>query len=306
MRLQYHGYEVSTVMCSGLTGQPGSAGFVLAFFLTFQPKQIPQLAHVDCEAREIRDLRLRVSVQAAKRSMVLGVVGCLEQAFLRVDQYGHQDTKRFELFLSEGQLAAIEQARGTGGLVFDLELFATATGNKGAEYTKAEFKYERNLVDWTKLLREFGASEYMCVPVAMPQVGSENAHTAAVKWLRSAQKFMQQGEFAAAIGECRHVLEKLTVVNEEAVAAVAGDAPCLDDEHVLSAYVSRKERRAMTRGQRLVLVRMAVFHLTNIAHHPGGHPEQTLSREDASLVLASTAALVSASVASRFDSETAS
>ena len=301
MRLQYNGFEVSTVACTGITSQAAAGGHALAFFLSFQPKPIPQSPMTDAEAAEVRDFRLRVTVTCGQQTMLLGVVGCLEQAFLRVDKYSYVDTKRFEFVLGEGQLAAIEDVRGTGGVSFALELFATSMGNKGAEYTKAELKVECSVADWVKLLSDMGATEYLCVPVALPKVGVHDVHAPAIKWLRSAQKFMLQGEFATAIGECRHALDSLTSLTEDAAEA-GGIAARVKESRVLEVYNSprRQERKRMTRGQRLVLVRLAVYHLTNISHHQAEHPEQTLSREDASLVIASTAALLSASIAQRF------
>lgn len=300
MRLQYNGFEVASVTCSGLTGQLGAAGHALAFFVRFQPKQIPNVQHVDTVATVLRDFRLRVSAVVGTKSMLLGNLTCLEQAFVRLDQYSFEDTKRFELLLSEGQLAAIEDARGAGGATFTMELFATALGNKGAEYTKADLQLERNVVDWTKLLADIGSTQFICVPVAVAHVGTQDVHAPAVKWLRSAQKYMLQGEYATAISECRHALDSLSRVTEE--AGGADDTPAsLREGRVLQAFTPWRERKSMTRAQRLVLVRMAVFHLTNIGHHQAEHPEQTLSREDASLVIASTAALLSASLAGRFD-----
>lgn len=301
MSLQYNGFEVSTVSCTGVTGQPAAGGHALAFFLTFQPKQIPKSAMSDAEATEVRDLRLRITVTSGRKTLLLGLVGCIEQAFVRVDKYGHVDTKRFEFVLGEGQLAAIEEARGTGGVSFSLELFATSIGNMEPWYTKAELRVERSVADWVDLLSEMGATEYLCVPVALPKVGVNDVHAPAIKWLRSAQKFMLQGEFATAIGECRHALDSLTSLTEDAAEA-GGIAAMTKESRVLEAYNSprRQERKRMTRGQRLVLVRLAIYHLTNISHHQAEHPEQTLSREDASLVIASTAALLSASIAQRF------
>jgi hypothetical protein len=301
--LQYNGFEVSTVACTDITGQPAAGGHALAFFLTFQPKQIPNGAMSDAEATEVRDLRLRVTVTSGRKTLLLGFAGCLEQAFVRVDKYGHVDTKRFEFVLGEGQLAAIEEARGIGGVSFSLELFATSVGNKGPWYAKAELKVGRSVADWVKLLSDMGSAEYLCVPVALPKVGVDDVHAPAIKWLQSAQKFMLQGEYATAIGECRHALDSLTSLTED-VAEAGGFAARVKESRVLEAYNSprRQERKRMTRGQRLVLVRLAVYHLTNISHHQAEHPEQTLSRQDASLVLASTAALLSASIAQRFDS----
>ena len=82
--------------------------------------------------------------------------------------------------------------------------------------------------------------------------------------------------------------------------AVQAELTQLREDSLRERAELENQRKRMTRGQRLVLVRLAIYHLTNISHHQAEHPEQTLSREDASLVIASTAALLSASIAQRF------
>src|SRR5690349_12250021 len=164
MTLRYHGYDVAAVSFTGMFGQKAVGGWSLKFSLTFAPKQIPQGPHVDYQVKEVSDLRVHVSVSSAAKALVpLGVAHCQQQRFFAIHKYSSNEGRLFELVLSEGQLAALEEMRGGGGLTFKFDIYARGEGDRGPEPLQTEFTKEFTLSDWTKVLKDMGAAEYLCV-----------------------------------------------------------------------------------------------------------------------------------------------
>lgn len=292
MYLRYNGFDIAGIAFSGMHGQRAVGGWQLKFSLTFQPRQVPQVAHVDFQVSEVHDLRVHVSVAATMGEVFpLGVAHCQQQRFFRVNEYSSQEGRLFELMLAEGQLAALEAMRGAGGLNFKFDIYARGEGTRGPEPLQAELKKAFNLSDWTKLLEEMGAAEYLCVPLLLPTVTPHDPHASAIDQVRRAQKFMLQGEYRAAVASCRESLELLTKLHE----ASSGENGPLATGAVMTAF--RTNRMEMSRAQRLIFLRIAAYHLTNLGHHPSGKSEDVLSRQDAALSIAACAGLVSASMA---------
>jgi hypothetical protein len=292
MDLRYNGQDIATVSFSGMFGQRALGGWALRFSLTFRPKQVPQTPHSNFQAEGVYDLRVHVSVSTrACPAVFLGVAHCRQQRFFSITDYGHAEGRLFDLTLLEGQLAALEEMRGADGITFHFDIFAQGNGTCGPLAMEGALAKEFNLSEWTKLLRDMGAAEYLCVPLLLPKPRSGDPHEGAVKHLRRAQDFMLQGEYRSAVGSCREALELLTVVHERAAA----DGGLLSSAAVLKAY--DKTRKQMTRAERLVLLRMAALHLTHLGHHPSERTADVLSRQDASLAVATCAGLISASMA---------
>jgi hypothetical protein len=292
MYLRYNGCDVASISFGGMFGQKAVGGWSLKFSLTFQPRQIPRGPHVDFQASEVNDLRVHVAAgSTASQMSPLGVAYCHQQRFFRINEYSSPEGRLFELVLAEGQLAALEAMRGAGGLTFKFDIYARAEGTRGAEPVQAELTKTFNLSDWTELLKNMGAAEYLCVPLLLPAVDSHDAHAGAIEHVRGAQRFMLQGEYKAAVASCRESLELLSRLHD----AASGEEGPLATSAVMSAY--RTNRAEMTRAQRLVFLRIAAYHLANLGHHPSARFDDVLSRQDAALSIAACAGLISASMA---------
>jgi hypothetical protein len=291
MQLRYHGYDVAGITFGGMFGQKAVGGWSLKFSLTFHPKQIPQGPVVDYQVAEVQDLRVHVSVSStAGPVQPLGIAHCLQQRFFTIHQYSSQEGRLFELVLSAGQLAGLEEMRAGGGLKFKFDIYARGEGTRGPEPLQAEFTKDFNLSEWTKLLMEMGAAEYLCVAVLLPACNSDNPHAPAIAYVRRAQDFLVQGEYRAAVASCREALEVLTGLQDKAAGT---DGPH-STAAVLSAY--RTSRSDMSRAQRLVFLRIATNNLTHLGHHPPERSEDVLSRQDAALTITTCAGLISASM----------
>lgn len=294
MSLRYNGQEVALVSFTGMWGQKALGGWKLQFSLTFDPKPVPKSPFFKFEAHRVSDLRVHVSVATeTSQPLFLGVAHCRQQRFFPINDLGQRPGHLFDLSLLDGQLAAIESMRGSGGVTFHFEVFAQGDGTEGPLPMETSLREELNLSDWTKRLHEMGAAEYLCVQMLVPRPSSGDPHVPAIKYLRRAQDSMLRGDYRAAVASCRESLELLTALHEREFATTH-----LTSAKVLQAFNDR--RKTMSREERLVFLRMAAQHLTHLGHHHSENPRDVLSREDASLVMTVCAGLLSASVADGF------
>lgn len=294
MSLRYNGQDVALVTFTGMTGHKALGGWLLRFSLTFEPKPAPKSPFFNFEADGVYDLRVHVSVAAgASEPLFLGVAHCRQQRFLAVNDTAQRQGHLFDLRLLDGQLAAIEDMRGSGGVTFQFDVFAQGSGSLGALPMETSFRQDFNLSEWTKRLAEMGAAEYLCVPMLLPRPGAGDPHEPAIKHLRRAQEAMLRGDWRAAVASCRESLELLTDLQEKAFAG--GN---LTTQAVVQSFGTR--RKQMSREERLVFLRVAAVQLTHLGHHPTDNPRDVLSRQDASLAIAACAGLLSASMADGF------
>jgi hypothetical protein len=291
MNLRYNNQEIALVTFTGMTGQKALGGWLLRFSLTFEPKPVPKSPFFKFEADGVSDLRVHVSVGAgASEPLYLGVAHCRQQRFFPINELAQRQGHLFDLSLLDGQLAAIEDMRGSGGVTFQLDVFAQGSGTLGQQPMETSLRQEFNLSEWTKRLAEMGASEYLCVPMLLPQAGAGDLHEPSIKHLRRAQDAMLRGDWRAAVASCRESLELLTDLQDEAFAGSN-----LTSQVVVQSFGTR--RKLMSREERLVFLRVAAVQLTHLAHHPTDNPRDVLSRQDASLAIATCAGLLSASLA---------
>lgn len=225
--------------------------------------------------------------------MPLGIAHCHQQRFFSIHKYSFNEGRLFELVLSEGQLAALENMRAAGGLVFKFDIYARGEGDRGPEPVQTEFTKEFNLSDWTKMLKDMGAAEYLNVALLLPASDTDDPHAAAIANVRRAQDYFLQGDYRGCVASCREPFEVLTKLHED----VAGKEGPLSSKTVLEAFqTNRSTRTDMSRAQRLVMLRIAANHLTHLGHHPPERSEDVLSRQDAALTISTCAGLISASM----------
>jgi hypothetical protein len=88
MRLQYQGYEIGVVTCTGLVAQPVAGAKAPAFFIR------PSKYLIFTRHARVVDAGLAPACQRpiGARSMLLGSVACREQAFISIDEYAYEQT----------------------------------------------------------------------------------------------------------------------------------------------------------------------------------------------------------------------
>lgn len=209
-------------------------------------------------------------------------------------EHRRSETIVLELDLAGEQLEALERLRAGGPIVFqfDLSLHVSRPVQRqpGGEILRVDVQpgSERlqllvNISDWAQVLNQLGYLDFLIVAVELP-IEAPDPLREAVKLMRVAHSDLIAGRYNAAVGSCRLAMESVgpLVLSESS------------QNRVSKAFAeSEDSRRAMTTADRAELVRMAVRHFCNPAHHVGenGAPE-VFSRQDALFILTATAGVI--------------
>lgn len=195
----------------------------------------------------------------------------------------HPHPFELQLDLPGEHLDALERLRGGGGLEFRVGLHLQIHHRGVIHPASADVRFLVNESDWAQILRQVGYLDHLILAVELPfDVPERFRH--ALKLIRNAHTDLIAGRYDAAVRACRMAMES--------VGAMTGDEAT--QTKIARAFAGpREEREAMGRGERAELVRLAVRHFTNPAHHVGedGAPEE-FSRHDALFILAAAAGVI--------------
>lgn len=183
------------------------------------------------------------------------------------------------LRLQANEVAALEELRAAGDLMFDVSFAGTGADEHGEQYLLGQSSITVPRSEWLQTLRGAGARDVMLLEVPLPLDGE-----VADRWrdlasnLRTAEEEYGNGNFRGCIASCRIVIDEL------------------------GRLLGRKWPRAldrlgedgdgrMTKAEREEGVYAAVRHYTHLAHHaPADGGETSFSRAEAEFVLSATAA----------------
>lgn len=282
MSFSYNGYTVADIEVTGICGRVGIGVSLLCFSISFRVLKTA-LAGV-----RVRGFQLRINVENGS-SQTPGFIGfAVPEVPLELETNGVGDPTRllFELPLSEGQLFALEKLRGGHDLNLKLRFAAMAEGPKGIWPQYDEIGFTVNLSDWARVLKELHGPEYMVIGIALPTCATDHTLAEAVGRIRRAQAHLVDGRFDAVVSECRLAIESAVLA--------AGEQTAIAN----SVQQSKYAKRDMTKLDRELSLMEAVRHYTHLAHHVDARgASEYYSREDANMLLATTAALISSSMA---------
>lgn len=282
MSFGYNGYALTDIEVTGVFGRAGVGASLLCLCIAFH---VPQTALAEVR---LRDFQLRINVVGSD-GQVPAFLGFAEpEVPLELATKSGQNPRRliFELPLAEGQLFALEKFRGGDDLHLKLRFTALADGPNGVWPQQDEISHRLNLSDWAKVLKELQGPEYMVIGIPLPQCTQDHALAEAVSRIRRAHGHLIDGRFDAVVSECRLAIES--------AAHATGEKPAID----ATALKLKTAKRDMTKLEREFSLMEAVRHYTQLAHHVDDRgAAQYYSRDDANMLLATAAALVSSSLA---------
>lgn len=191
---------------------------------------------------------------------------------------------QYRLTLPDSQLLVIEHARKGGAVSFQLEVRGHVHGPRGIRSLSSTEMLKVTASDWVRVLQEANAAEVLLVGVQLPAAGNSGKCRAAIELIRKANIHLLQGNYDAAVAQCRLAIESLwraTALESQARAA-------------RKLLASMAERMSMTKLDRELALGEALLNFTHPAHHVGADAEpEMFGRLDAALVVAATAGLVS-------------
>lgn len=195
----------------------------------------------------------------------------------------------YRLVMPSPQLLALESYRQGRGLVFHLDVRGNSSCSLGIRRFNETLSVPANLSDWTRVLREANAADVLLVGVHLPTADLDPRYRSAIELVRKANAHLIQGDFTIAVAECRRALESLW--------KAANLGPRSLNARKLSS--GGAERQKMGRKDRELAYGEALKHLCHSAHHVGEDsvPDE-FGRMDATLIVGSTSALISALISS--------
>jgi hypothetical protein len=195
----------------------------------------------------------------------------------------------YRLMLPSPQLLALESYRQGRNLIFSLDIRGNSHCAQGVRRFNETLSLRVNLSDWTRVLREADAADVLLVGVHLPSADLDPKYRGAIDLVRKANHHLIHGDFTIAVAECRRALESLW--------KAANLTPRALKARQQSA--GGAERQKLGKKDRELAYGEALKHLCHSAHHVGEDsiPDE-FGRLDASLIVGSTAALISALVAS--------
>ena len=196
----------------------------------------------------------------------------------------HQDrtTPTLSLQLQPGQLAAIEELRGTGDLHFNLAVMGTGSGRTAASAVEDLLRYHVPRSEWIEKLSAAKARDILLLEVPLPFPEASERWRQVGEELQKAENRFRNGDYHACVATCRVVVEELGC---QIFGGAGWAGPLLER---LSS-----ERREMSKSARAGAILSALRHYLNQAHH--GHSaggETSYSRADAQHILTLTASFV--------------
>lgn len=192
----------------------------------------------------------------------------------------------YRLCVQSAQLLALEQKRQGQPLIFTLDVRGNSYGPNGVRSFDDQLKMRVNVSDWVRILSECGAADVLLVGVDLPL--STEPTRASVELVRLASKHLAQGQYTAAVAECRRAIESLW--RSADLVKQAAEARRL--------LANQNGQRSMGKRDRELALGEAMKNFCHIAHHVGSDAEpEVFGRLDAALAVSTTAALVSSLVA---------
>ncbi|BFG77834.1 hypothetical protein PTKU46_58670 [Paraburkholderia terrae] len=277
MSLNVHSHVVAELQIVGLSGERGFGINSLKFSVN-----INVVNGAEGEPTMYID-SLRASIAVRVSSGATRYLGAAEFEFplvLHRLPHASRTTSLLRLDLSESQLLALDENRGSGGLMFEVKISGLAHSPRDTHVAQDTVSYAANLAQWAELMSQLEFSDAFAVGVELP-VTASHYFASSVSFLRVARRQLAAGEYDSVVSACRQALDSLNAMVEDREAVVASR----------STKVTRP--RDKSKLQRALDIFDSVRHYTNLAHHVDeqGRPE-IYSRRDAAMILTTACSLV--------------
>ena len=286
MAFNYNGFAIADINISNIHGRTGIGVSRIGFSIDFRfPSTAP-------EGVTVRDVQVEVNSTFAPSSQSESYLGMAipEVPFEHLVRPTN-DRKHllFWLTLNDGQLFELERMRGGRDVRFELKISALAYGKHGVWPQNDTIQRAVNLSEWATILTGMKGPDYLVIGVRMPNCAPDHPIASAIERLRHAHSSLVIGRYDAVVSDCRLALESALKATGER------------DELLKSVDLSKSAKRELSKRQRELVLLDSVRQYTHLAHHmdEDGRPEH-YSRDDATMVLSTTAALVASSLA-RYD-----
>lgn len=278
MSLDYQHKIIAEARCTGAHLQDGIGFYLLRFSMYFDVKIHPDQA----KPFRLENVRARVFAGGSPSpQMLLGDADPEAPILIRTGkEYPSSARLLFDVALSVSQLEALEAIRNGGDLYFKLHLYGESYGTHDPIPAHDDVQLHIAQTDWVKLLKQAKFAEIVLFEVPLPAQSDAGIIKSAIDHLRKAKDLFLAGHYDECVAKCRLAIENCAKAKQD--SQQQGGA--------VQAYC--KNRNAMNADERLLMIRAAVKHYTQLAHHDLDDGVSGFRRSDASLILGMTAGLL--------------
>lgn len=258
---QYRLAETKRIEVHGLPGL-GTCTLVLRLDLGIRPPKVD--TYLD-------NLWIRVE-WSDNRQRMLGTAMPDESQSIRISPHHSELSLNFRIPLSYGQIEAIESLRAGGD--FRLALWLSAQVRQGSDvsgsYGRTEFDVRQQ--DWIRALQEMEYQKTFLFELPLPKEDKVNEPASGI--IRKAQQYLLSGHYDQCVAECRKLLEAYSLGEGDKLLLKAARDRYKGDQ---------PSRESMDIPERMLVLRDAINHATQLAHHH--HANDGYSRDQARAIL---------------------
>ena len=279
MSLNYQFKIIADARCTGVHLQDGIGLYLLRFSISFDVKAHPD-QRVPFRFENVR-ARVFAGAAASSKQRFLGNADPEAPILIRTGaECPLQIQLLFDVAISAPQLEALEVIRNGGDLYFRLHLYGESYGAYDPSPASDDISVHVNQAEWIRILGQAGFAEIVLFEVPLPAQSDNGILKSAVDHLRKARDLFLAGHYVESVAKCRLAIESCEKAK--------GDEQ--QQSGAVKAYCDK--RMAMSTSERLLLIRAAVKHYTQLAHHDLDNGVSCFCRSDASLILGMTAGLL--------------
>ena len=261
--------ELKRIEVYGLPGL-GTCTAVLRLNFSVRPPEVEAF---------LEDLWVRVE-WGDNHQRMLGTAMPDESQPIRISPHHNELALHFRIPLSFSQIEAIEARRNGGD--FKLVLLLSTQVRQGGEvsgsYNRTEFDVRQQ--DWIRALQQMDYQQTFLFELPLPKDDKANEPAAGI--ICKAQQYLLGGHYDQCVGECRKLLEAYPMAEADKQLLKAARDKYKGDQPA---------REAMDIPERLLILRDAVTHVTQLAHHH--HTNDGYSRDQARAILGAAVSVLS-------------
>lgn len=198
-----------------------------------------------------------------------------------VTPYPSRRAVLFDLQLTQQAMEAVERQRNGLGVSLTVKVQAEVRRREEVQVSSVDLAGIFNVSQWIEALDQAGYGRTLLFEVPIPAEPANRG--SAIELLEAARGLLATGHYSEVVAKCRMVLERLTQeLNEEQALKAARTA----------------QGRDRTTHQRELFMRQVAIDFAHLAHHPTDVSlDEAFDRNAAQMMLGTTAALVSSSMA---------
>ena len=265
-------YTLAELKRVEVNGLPGLGACTLVLRLNFS-------VHLPKTETSLENLWIRIE-WGDNRQRMLGTAMPDQGQTFRISQHHNDLSLNFRIPLSFSQIEAIEALRNGGD--FRLALWISTQVRQGSDVSSSTGRTEFDVKqqNWIRALNEMDYQQTFLFELPLSKDVKANEPAAGI--IGKAQQYLLGGHYCQCVAECRKLLE----------AYALGDA----DKQLLKAARDKYKgdqptRESINIPERLLVLRDAANHATQLAHHH--HSNDGYSRDQARAILGSTISVLS-------------